>query len=128
MTHAPSTDPAQEYYYVTTPRALLEPLRAAINRLPERVRPVHPPSQATSARQTSSATGPAHPTPSNVQLPAAPGGFPSLAEQQGTVCPNCHRGTERSLRDQFTGFGTGPGGELTPEDRKRILEFLQSHK
>jgi hypothetical protein len=69
----------------------------------------------------------AHATPPGVHLPPPrPTGFPSEAEQQGTVCPNCHRpageGSRRSPLEGFT-FGSGPGGQMTDDDLRRIREF-----
>jgi len=54
---------------------------------------------------------------------------PPKEQKKSEPCPNCHgpneRGSEPSLIERFGDLGTGPGGQMTEEDRKRLLEFIR---
>ena len=72
------------------------------------------------------------PSPRKTPESGAPSQTPQLEEPKGAKaepCPNCHQPNpappQPSLTERFGGFGTGPGGQMTEEDRKKLLEFLR---
>lgn len=71
---------------------------------------------------------PAAPSHTTTLIPVTP----PKEERKSDPCPNCHRPneprSEPSIIGEFGGLGTGPGGQLTEEDRKRLLEFLQAQQ
>jgi hypothetical protein len=93
---------------------------------------------AAEAERRAAASRPAAPAPqtqshqsSTLQPPLrpAPSGFPTVREQQGTVCPNCHRpvGADRSRSPlSNVGLGTGPGGQMTDDDLRRMRQWLEA--
>ncbi len=95
--------------------ARLESLRMAIGRLPERQRAPgdishHPPAAPASTPQPP-------PRPA-----AAPQGFPTVREQLGTVCPNCHRAAGQSRAP--SPFALRP--TVTDQDLATVARWIQS--
>jgi hypothetical protein len=79
------------------------------------------------SRDKPAATGSTHATPAGVKLPAASQGFPSVEEQQGHPCPNCHTSDRKDATfGGFGGFGSGSHGELTDADRQKLLDFINA--
>jgi hypothetical protein len=69
------------------------------------------------------------PTPGTLRPSPTPRTFPTLEEQRRTVCPNCHRPVEKSepgLLNRMGGFGTGPGGQMTPDDYRKLKEWMDA--
>ena len=89
-------------------------------------------SQQAAAPEASGATSakPAHaapPGPRNIQPRHE--GFPSLEEQQGTPCPNCHRpagGGRPQSPVSPPGMGSGPGGQMTEDDLRVLRQWVQA--
>jgi hypothetical protein len=81
-------------------------------------------AQAEKARETPTPppSAPSHAT----LIPVTP----PQEEKKSQPCPNCHRPNETvsepSLIERFGSLGKGPGGQLTDEERKKMLEFLQA--
>jgi hypothetical protein len=74
--------------------------------------------------------GPAHePPPGSQEIQPRPQGFPSVEEQQGTVCPNCHRPAGRGKSQSplsSVGMGSGPGGQMTEEDLRTLRQWVEA--
>jgi hypothetical protein len=101
--------------------------------LPSTVKPTTSEQQAilnwVQSQNKSAPTGGAHPTPSGTKLAVPSGGFPSLEEQQGAPCPNCHTAPRKD--DPFKGFGglgSGPSGTMTDADRQKLLDFITAQQ
>jgi uncharacterized protein DUF4157 len=83
-------------------------------------------SQPPAAAQPATGT---HTPPAGVPVPRPAQGFPSVAEQQG-ACPSCHqtpsqaRPLSGSTLDRVG--GTGTSGQMSEEDRRRMIEWIQA--
>ena len=94
--------------------ARLESLRMAIVRLPERQRTFRDTSHHPPATPATPAQPPAR--------PATPQGFPTVREQLGTVCPNCHRAAGQSTAP--SPFALRP--TVTDQDLSHVARWIQS--
>jgi hypothetical protein len=104
----------------------LNALRGAIKNLPPRLQldTLAKPNQGSAAPKPGANE---HATPAGVLPPPTSRTFPTEAEQLGTKCPNCHAETGgKQLFKQFGEFGSGPNGELTDVDRKKLLDFINA--
>jgi len=106
----------------------LQLLKTAISNLPERKRA--PGDKAHRSAPTPLVPFTPQPSPwPDVHAPA--NAIPPVSQQQGTVCPNCHKsmGENRSQAERFGGFGNGPGGQMTESDMKKLMDifYAQPH-
>jgi hypothetical protein len=82
------------------------------------------------AQKPPSASDQSHVRPPGVPPPnPTPRTFPTLEEQRRTVCPNCHQQVQKAdatLLQRAGGFGTGPGGQMTAADYRKLKEWLDA--
>ncbi len=102
----------------------LAALRSAVKNLPPRPRvPVaHGPSQPAPPPLDPNA----HANPPGYKPPdQSSRDFPTVAQQLGTVCPNCHAPNEgKSLWKDFgPGLGGGTGGQMSEETYKLLQQW-----
>jgi hypothetical protein len=94
--------------------ARLETMRMAIGRLPERQRAPGDISHHPPATPATTAQPPAR--------PAAPQGFPTVREQLGTVCPNCHRAAGQTTAPSPLALRP----TVTDQDLSHVARWIQS--
>ncbi|HSW27459.1 MAG TPA: DUF4157 domain-containing protein [Burkholderiaceae bacterium] len=87
--------------------------------------------QIIRAQHELDAAKPATPKPATpigtLRSPPTPQGFPRLDEQRAADCPNCHRPNRSPMSDperKLGGLGSGPGGQMTPEDLRKLKEWI----
>ena len=113
--------------------AAMAALRTAIIQLPPQRTTIGAyPQHAASPQKAEPPPDPnAHATPPGVHFSPTPHGFPSIEEQQGRPCPNCHGGTYDSKgRDWLQGskLSGGGSGPITDADRKMLQDWIEADK
>jgi Domain of unknown function (DUF4157) len=106
----------------------LAALRTAISQLPsQRITHDPHPQHAASPQQAPPQDPNAHTTPPGVNFQSAPHGFPSIQEQQGKPCPNCHdsKTPDAFEHSSLLGGGSGP---ITDADRKMLQDWIDADK
>ena len=106
----------------------LTALRTAVRNLPPRTRQqmTHPAYQAPTRPPLAANE---HATPPNVMPPTARAdGFPSEAEQLGTVCPQCHANSQHTEAWKSFGAANSFSGPPTPEDYQRLADYARASK
>jgi hypothetical protein len=73
-----------------------------------------------------------HATPANVHFSPSPQGFPSVEEQQGRPCPNCHTSSHDTGFPSF-GQGSDPFGasrskQVSDENRKLLQDWISAQQ
>jgi hypothetical protein len=86
----------------------------------QQAQPAPPPPPPPQAHATRQAVPLSDPTPHT---------FPTIQEQQGTVCPNCHRPTQKQIDSPQLRSGSkldlgGSGMPLAEDERKLIEQWV----
>jgi hypothetical protein len=73
-----------------------------------------------------------HATPANVHPSTSPQGFPSVEQQQGLPCPNCHTSSRAtgipSLGQGSDPFGASGSAQISDENRKLLQDWISAQQ